>query len=394
MPGPIDETWISLGSLELPISGGSDQLISLPIPHCGSPFFLGAVDYNELTKDTAALGYLSEIWQTTAAREQATTINAARLFIDKTQVTISGTDIRQILLDFNTLPKGGFSEGNTTPACDYGYAQFHYGQGDPELVHISFQQTKLMPPLPLCTGVDLFLREKLSGSYVTYDNSSGAPQIVCDGTKPVSPSTNVMTGLGNFGTSLGTENNQSAPGGTFTYPKCGFGWSFASSNQTAIIDNNTTIGSGIFLTAVTGYLVESWQDIVQPTFGQAEGPTPIMSLDTVYPTVLGNIKSAKLVVTPATPARSELNWRFGLPIYGAWAAKYGNYFGKVRYLNSLTNFLVPEGRGCTGLWLFLKQGCTGSLSTQETAGQTQGTSTPDGSVNMTAGDYTGLFWST
>jgi hypothetical protein len=378
--------------LSFPKGSAENILSSYNIPHLSAFVTSGAIDWNDPNFAGTVLGYVAEIWLATAAKEQGTDIDDPVSFTASQSIAVTKHDLKQLLIDFSAPPKGGFSEGQTRPTGDYGYCQFLYAQGAVPPIHISFAKTKLCPPLPNCTGANLWFREKLSGSYVTIYNSVAAPQVVCDASHPVSPSTNAMSGTG-FGVELSHANGQEDIGGTITIPTAiAGGFSTWVGAQSAILDLTTMFGSGPFRTAPLAFLCEAWQDIVQPTLGPPGGPYPIAAGESLNEATLAWMKSGSLVVTPPGGSRSELKWRFGMPIYGSWAPMYGDYCGPMHALNLISNFLIPDYRDCTGFWIFLKAGCSASLSSNEAANWSQGTSNANGSVNLVQGITDGLIW--
>lgn len=388
----MSNTNVVIGSISFPVGSTANILGNYSVAHLADFIVSGAVDYDQSFMDTAMLGYLSDTWLVTAAREQGTTIDSAVFFATVASIGITKSDLKQVAISFDAPPKGGFSVGITRPTGDYGYAQFLYAQGAADLIHISFQKSKLVPPRPGCTGVNLWFRERLSGSYVTIYNGSPPAPFTCDGSNPVSPSTNQMAGLGNFGIERSVNNLQTTDGGTFTFPVVNSGISTTTMNVEACIDITTTFANGPFYSAQIAYLVEMWQDVVAPTIGTDGGPYSIDPGENLQNATRAFMKSGSLVVAPPGGTHPELVWRCGIPIYGSWAAMYGDYMGPLHSINRITSQLVPDSRNCTGFWIYLKPGCVGILNTQEADNWTNGTSNPAGNVILAQGQTDGLTW--
>jgi hypothetical protein len=377
-------------SWTLPIGSGADIAVTHNIPGGCKMLLSGALSWDGALLSRTLAAYAFEIWQATAARELADTVDNSQTFSNVQTVTVSGGDLRQLFLEFDAPPKAGYRIGDTDTSYDIGYCQFQYGTHYGPMQHINWKKSKLVPEFPRCTGALLNFREPMSGTVIKYYYAGGLPRLRTIDGALMSPSSKNL--LGCYDTVGGADDNtitqvdsmsvaciDSGDVSTFTQPS--LPWAFNVLNLQGSFQENVV---------PVAYACEAWQSTAVRDFGDSTATKTVLGGDHVYVPDKSWAKAFSLDLSgPAHPA--DKYWRYPpLQNYGCWAPVYGNFFGPTRPINALASFMMPEGDSCNGVWIFLKKGYTGSLVMQQTQYRVIGTETPNGPVRLREGTTDGL----
>jgi hypothetical protein len=368
------------------------NIFQFSLPFCGgmTNWNLNGIGQNPFLQ--VMLVYLANLWQLTVGANNASDSQVGTPPAGNFVVNVSGYELLNVVLHWSAIVQDGYHIKGVPNSGNYGVYAWSRGGFLGPMHRLSWQQQIVFPDIPSPDSLYVFTRSPLTCTWIASLRTAGGDPIYIN-SQPSNLATGTLNNLGSQPTTEGTTEFDSAQANFLNVAAVIGGFISTILFQAPVQYVNSSMGynTGTIYAMVCAYISELWQYLVVPHIGTAAGGSPISQYFTQYLSTLGFLKQATLAITPPSPARTTYNYGYpGVQHYGWWAPIYGANIGDLQYLNfAKCNLRIP-GQGCNGAYIFLEQGCTGSLVTQEDSSQVYGSDTPYGHVNLVTGVTSGL----
>lgn len=339
------------------------------------------------------VAYLYDTWLKTAGWNNFDFVSDPFNISGVDHFSVSPPELRRVRLSFNAESNVGVIKPGTPPSGNYGLCQFKFGGFVGRLRRISFQQSIFEPEAEGATDFQYYLPDGMEAQAVYYQADQPPAQLQYGSGSHLNPDNNdVNAGGGSFSGLSGPEATAST---NQQIPVIGAGSVLGiNTNHHVQHDFNSvvTVAQFPWRGLVQALINEIWQIAAHPTRGTNNSGALSYDGCRVYSSGSNIIKAASVSVS--IPVGTS-NFQFGATgaVYvGAWAPVVNGFMGEMQYLNATSNWLTGLPRDCTGIWLFLKPGITGSINLITAPSVVQNSDSDYGNINLQGGLTAGLIY--